>query len=168
MADKIDQALQKLAAKHDLQAEQAASRLTKCPRRAKAFWGQLPQPDETHLPQYTSTSSDSSIRRSLLEPAQYRRACSRYFAVSGTGQSWGLVTGGYLRLLHFLTLALECAYISPMTIDKPLTPHLEQFIREQLAAGRFQSESDISVQPYACWRSKPFPRKPPMPGSSGT
>jgi putative addiction module CopG family antidote len=30
-----------------------------------------------------------------------------------------------------------------MTIDKPLTPHLEQFIREQLAAGRFQSETDV-------------------------
>jgi len=30
-----------------------------------------------------------------------------------------------------------------MAINVPLTPHLEQFVREQLAAGRFQSEGDV-------------------------
>jgi Arc/MetJ-type ribon-helix-helix transcriptional regulator len=30
-----------------------------------------------------------------------------------------------------------------MTIIVPLTPHLEQFVREQLANGRFQTEGDI-------------------------
>jgi len=30
-----------------------------------------------------------------------------------------------------------------MTNDLPLTPHLEQFVRQQLATGRFQSESDV-------------------------
>jgi antitoxin ParD1/3/4 len=34
-------------------------------------------------------------------------------------------------------------YYGAMTIGVPLTPHLEQFIREQLATGRFQSESDV-------------------------
>jgi antitoxin ParD1/3/4 len=30
-----------------------------------------------------------------------------------------------------------------MTIDSPLPPRLEQFIREQLATGRYQSESEV-------------------------
>jgi antitoxin ParD1/3/4 len=30
-----------------------------------------------------------------------------------------------------------------MTINSPLPPHLEEFIREQLATGRFQSEREI-------------------------
>jgi antitoxin ParD1/3/4 len=30
-----------------------------------------------------------------------------------------------------------------MNINTPLTPHLEQFVREQLTAGRFQSESEV-------------------------
>ncbi len=30
-----------------------------------------------------------------------------------------------------------------MNLNLPLTPHLEQFVREQLASGRFQSESDV-------------------------
>jgi Arc/MetJ-type ribon-helix-helix transcriptional regulator len=31
-----------------------------------------------------------------------------------------------------------------MTIDSPLSPHHQQFIREQLATGRFQSEREVS------------------------
>ena len=38
-----------------------------------------------------------------------------------------------------------------MTSRVPLTPHLEQFVREQLAAGRFQSEDDVVPRP-ACGR----------------
>lgn len=30
-----------------------------------------------------------------------------------------------------------------MTIDNPLPPHLARFVREQVAAGRFQSEDDV-------------------------
>jgi antitoxin ParD1/3/4 len=30
-----------------------------------------------------------------------------------------------------------------MNLSLPLTPHLEQFVREQLATGRFQTEGDI-------------------------
>ena len=30
-----------------------------------------------------------------------------------------------------------------MTSHTPLPPHLEQFVREQLASGRFQSESEV-------------------------
>lgn len=30
-----------------------------------------------------------------------------------------------------------------MTVDSPLPPHLQKFVREQLATGRFQSESDL-------------------------
>ena len=30
-----------------------------------------------------------------------------------------------------------------MTIDAPLPPHLQQFIQEQLASGRFHSEGEV-------------------------
>jgi antitoxin ParD1/3/4 len=30
-----------------------------------------------------------------------------------------------------------------MTLDSPLTPHLERFVRDQLATGRFRSASDL-------------------------
>jgi antitoxin ParD1/3/4 len=44
---------------------------------------------------------------------------------------------------HILTMIDLMCYINDMAIDTPLTPHLEQFIREQLATGRFQSEDEV-------------------------
>jgi antitoxin ParD1/3/4 len=34
-------------------------------------------------------------------------------------------------------------YAPAMNLNLPLTPHLQQFVREQLASGRFQTESDV-------------------------
>jgi putative addiction module CopG family antidote len=34
-------------------------------------------------------------------------------------------------------------YASFMTINVPLSPHLQAFVRKQLASGRFQSEDDL-------------------------
>jgi putative addiction module CopG family antidote len=40
-------------------------------------------------------------------------------------------------------MSLRLRYYSPMTIDFPLPPHLQQFVNEQLATGHFRSESEI-------------------------
>jgi antitoxin ParD1/3/4 len=34
-------------------------------------------------------------------------------------------------------------YSAPMNLNVPLTPHLEQYVRDQLATGRFQSASEV-------------------------
>ena len=40
-------------------------------------------------------------------------------------------------------IAVRMRYDILMTVDSPLPPHLQKFVREQLATGRFQSESDL-------------------------
>lgn len=41
-----------------------------------------------------------------------------------------------------------------MKIDSPLPPHLQQFVREELAAGRYQSESDVIQTALALLEAK--------------
>jgi putative addiction module CopG family antidote len=49
---------------------------------------------------------------------------------------------GHCRLLACFDIAIELRYTVRMT-RQLLPPHLEQLVRQQLATGRFQSESDV-------------------------
>jgi len=53
--------------------------------------------------------------------------------------------GDRLRTKHgwAFDFAARLRYSQPMTISVPLTPHQEQFLRDQLASGRFESEYDV-------------------------
>jgi putative addiction module CopG family antidote len=43
----------------------------------------------------------------------------------------------------FFDISVQVRYTGQMNISVPLSPHVEQFVREQLANGFFQTESDV-------------------------
>jgi antitoxin ParD1/3/4 len=53
------------------------------------------------------------------------------------------VIPGHGRAPAAFDISIETRYCVQMHISVPISPHFEEFLREQLASGQFHSESDV-------------------------